>query len=64
MGGDLLDRFDLGLGVGGEMVDGDDGGDAELADILDMAGEVDAAGPDRLDVLLAELRLARLRHYI
>ena len=57
-GRDRLHRLDLGLGVGGEMVDRNDRRNPELADILDMAGEVDAAGADRLDVLLAELRLA------
>ena len=56
-GGDLLDRLDLGLAVGGEMVDRDHGGHAELADILDMAGEVDAAGLDRRDILLGEIGL-------
>ena len=53
--GDLADRVDLGLAVRGEMVDRDHGRHAELADILDMAGEVDAAGLHRRDIFLAEV---------
>ena len=40
LGRGLLDRGDLGIAVGVEMVDRDDRGDAELADVLDVADEV------------------------
>ncbi|MCY1298205.1 hypothetical protein D9M70_476790 [compost metagenome] len=53
----VLDRLDLGLGVGGEVVDRDDRGNAELLDVLHMAPEVGTALAQGLQVFLAEIVL-------
>src|SRR5439155_232716 len=54
---EVLHRLDLGLGIGGEVVDRHHRRHAELLHVLDVAAEVEAALPDRLDVFLAEVFL-------
>jgi hypothetical protein len=49
--GFLADDIDLGLGVRGELVDGNDDGNAVLLGVLDVLLEVDAAFAEKFDVL-------------
>lgn len=51
--GFLADDFDFGVGVSGELVDGDDDGDAERLGVGNVFLEVDAAGAEDVDVLLS-----------
>ena len=51
----VLDRGDLGVGVGDEVVDRDDRRHPELLDVLDVATEIGAAFLDRTDVLRTEI---------
>ena len=57
---DLADRRDLVGGVGREDVDRHDHRHAERAHVLDLLGEVDAAPPDALGVVLEQRRVERL----
>jgi hypothetical protein len=52
-----LHRLILGIGVGGEHVDGDYRRHAELVDVLDVAAEVVQSLLDRFDILVAEIVL-------
>ena len=51
-------RFDLGVGVGDEVIDGDGDRHAELLHVLDMAAEIGETLLERLDILLLEIVLA------
>ncbi len=55
----LLDFGDFGIGIGDELVDGDDGRHTELIDVLDVALEVltalgDGCGIFRLEIILGD----------
>ena len=57
LGHEALEQVDLGIGVGGEAVDGHDAVDAVyIADVLDVALEVDDALLERLEVLVGDRR--------
>ena len=56
-GDEILHRLDLGIGVGGEVVDRDHHRHAELLHVLDVTAEVGAALLHRLDILGAEVFL-------
>ena len=52
-----LHHLQLGIGIGREMVYGDDNRNAEAAQIFDMTAQIGATGSDGIDVLAAQIAL-------